>query len=89
MLKGKHNEFRQSDAGIKCERNDLLWVALDPRDEVDLQGRVFALVHFVEDIGDLEDQLVILDFERFVGSGVSEADGETHGTEEAETEEVR
>jgi hypothetical protein len=89
VLERKRNECRQSDAGTKCERNDLLWVALDPRDEVDLQGRVFALVHFVEHIGDLKDELVVLDFERFVGSGVGEADGETHGTEEAETEEVR
>jgi hypothetical protein len=53
-------------------------VGLDPGDEVDLPRRVELLVETVQDIGELEDKLVVVDLDGLVGLGVGEADWEPH-----------
>lgn len=53
---------------------------MDPGDKVHLQLGVLAGVHLVQLVGQLENELVVLNLERLVGAGVGEADGETHGT---------
>lgn len=58
--------------------DDSLRVALYPRDEIDLPPWVELGVHLIQDVGELEDQLVVFDRQRFVGLGVSEADREPH-----------
>lgn len=49
-----------------------------PGDEVDLEGGVDFAVHLVQDIGQLEDKLVILDIQSFIRLGISHADWEAH-----------
>ena len=71
----------------RCSRTkskgDVLGTGLDPVDEVDLELGVFTLVHLVQNVGKLEDELVVLNLEGLVGSSVGQADGETHRTRKA------
>lgn len=62
--------------GMRCGSSRR--VALYPGDEVDLEGGVDFAVHLVQDIGQLEDKLVILDIQSFIRLGISHADWEAH-----------